>query len=261
MSTHPKRWCQHDRCCEFEPGSHNSKFCPEHRCKRKAESARKRLTAPEPTDPEEIWRLQENRKLHRLEEAQTKNEWLLAKSSFGFFDIETFNLDANIGLMLCACIKDYKGGVRTFVANQVDGIVDDHQLVLDTRDYLESFDYICTYYGTGFDIPYINTRLIIHNERPIDRLRHVDLYYVARFALKLHSNRLAVVAETLFGESDKTRVVGPIWTRAVAGNKEALDYIIEHCVIDVEVLEKVFDRLRGFVNLSAKRWKKFGASY
>jgi len=89
----------------------------------------------------------------------------------------------------------------------------------------------------------------------------VDLYYVARHRLKLHSNRLAVVAETLFGESEKTRVVGPIWTRAVAGDKEAMDYIVEHCIIDVDVLEQVFERLRGFVNLSATRWRKYGASY
>jgi uncharacterized protein YprB with RNaseH-like and TPR domain len=163
--------------------------------------------------------------------------------------------------MICACVKDHHGAIRTFIAGQVDGAIDDHQAVVETRDYLESLDYVYTYYGTGFDIPFINTRLIVHNERPIDRLRHIDLYYVARHRLKLHSNRLAVVAETLFGESDKTRVIGPIWTRALAGNKEALTYIVEHCEIDTEVLERVFDRLRGFVNLSAVRWRKFGASY
>ncbi len=209
----------------------------------------------------ELWRLQENRKLGRLEQAQTKNQWLLENSSFGFFDIESSNLNANIGLMLCACVKDYKGETHTFVANKVDGLIDDHQVVVDTRDYLESLDFVCTYYGTGFDIPFINTRLIIHNERPINRLRHVDLYYTARTHLKLHSNRLDVVAESLFGESEKTRVVGPIWTRAMQGSEEDMAYIVEHCEKDVKVLEQVFETLRGFVNLSVKRWRRYGGSY
>ena len=70
-----------------------------------------------------------------------------------------------------------------------------------------------------------------------------------------------MVAETLFGESEKTRVIGPIWTRALMGDKEAWKYIIEHCQMDVVVLERVFEELKGFVNLSATRWKKFGGSY
>ena len=141
------------------------------------------------------------------------------------------------------------------------GYMDDHATVLLLRDWLESYDYVCTYYGTGFDIPYLNTRLIVHGERPISRLRHVDLYYTAKFQLKLHSNRLDVVAETLFGKSEKTRVLGPVWTRAAQGDPEAMKYIVEHCEIDVEVLERVFHRLRGFINLSEKRIKLFGRSY
>ncbi len=35
--------CAHDQCCDFEPMSWNQRYCPEHRCKRKAENDRKRL--------------------------------------------------------------------------------------------------------------------------------------------------------------------------------------------------------------------------
>jgi uncharacterized protein YprB with RNaseH-like and TPR domain len=262
MSGQPKIWCHYDRCCSFDPGSHNARFCPEHRCKRRAENARKRLTSPPPDDIEELWRLQENRKLGRLETAQSKNEWLLERSKIGFFDIESSNLDASIGVILCACIKDRGGEVHTFVAGQDEGgIISDRTVVVAIRDRLEQYDYVSTFYGTRFDIPFLNTRLLMHGERPIDRLRHIDLYFVARFKLKLHSNRLQVVAETMLGESTKTRVVGPIWVRAIAGDKAAMQYIIDHCVIDVEELENVFEKVRGFINLSAVRWRKYGGSY
>lgn len=256
----PKIWCGYDHCCEFEPASHNARYCSTHKCKRKAENAAKRITAPL-TNPEELWAMQEGRKLSVLTTAQKKNQWLLDKSRIGFFDIETSNLDANIGMMLCACVKDYKGGTKTFIMSKDNGLYSDRKFAVAMRDYLEKFDYVVTWYGTKFDVPYLNTRLILHGERPLDIIRHIDLYYTARFKLKLHSNRLAVVSESLFGESDKTRVVGPIWTNALMGDKKALQYIIDHCVIDVDVLEQVFEELHGFVNLSAKRWRKFGGSY
>ena len=87
------------------------------------------------------------------------------------------------------------------------------------------------------------------------------MYYTARFKLKLHSNKLVGVGETLFGKTGKTRVVGPIWTKAMMGDKESLRYIVEHCQADVVELEDVFNELRGFVNLSAVRWRVYGASY
>lgn len=261
MNTSPLRWCHYDHCHEFDPQSWNAIYCPDCRCKRKAENQRKRLTAPVSGD-EELWKLQENRKLGLLEQKQAKNDWLLANSRIGFFDIETSNLDASIGMMLMGCIKERKGGVFTrIVSPNSAGLLDDHEAVVSLRDELESYDYVVTFYGTGFDIPYLNSRLIIHGERPINRLRHVDVYYVARTHLKLHSNRLAVVGETLGLSVEKTRVVGPIWTRALMGDQESMGYIVDHCIIDVKVLEEAFEKLRGFVNFSATRWKKFGSTY
>lgn len=39
--------CAYDQCCTFEPASWNQRYCPEHRCKRKAENDRKRLDEAE----------------------------------------------------------------------------------------------------------------------------------------------------------------------------------------------------------------------
>ena len=257
----PKIWCHHDRCCEFDPGSHNARYCPEHRCKRKAESARTRLVTAEKQD-EEVWELQENKKVHRMVSSQQKNEWLLANSDIEFFDIETTNLAASIGMILCACLKKRGGGTETFMAaRDEEGLLSDKKLIVELRDAIEKTDYVSTFYGTNFDIPFLNTRLIMEGERPLNKYRHIDLYYVARNKLRLHSNRLQVVAETLFGDSAKTRILGGTWTHAAMGDLKALEYVAEHCVHDVEELEEVFEQLRGFVNLSATRWRRFGGSY
>ena len=256
ISNSPRRWCAYDQCHSFEPESWNAAYCNDCKCKRRMENSRKRLNTPLVGVGPGDWEVQESKKQGRLKQAVNKNAWLI-----GFFDIESTNLDASIGMMLCACVKERGGSIETFACDISQLPFDDHKMVVAIRNCLESYDYVVTWYGQKFDIPFLNTRLLMHGERPLERLRHIDLYYTARFKMKLHSNRLGVVAETLFGSSDKSRVLGPEWIKAMMGEQESLDYIIKHCQIDVAELEKVFDSLRGFVNLSATRWRVFGGSY
>ena len=262
LKSQPERWCVYDRCHPFKPVGDSHVYCTNCNCKRKAENSRKRLTNPI-LDDTLLWELQENRKLGRMDTAQAKNKWLLDNSRIGFFDIESMDLDANRSLMLCATIKEYKGDTYTFVSKspKSGGMVEDKDALIEARDLLESFDYICTFYGSRFDLPYFNTRLLMHGERPVNQLRHIDLYYIARTHLKLYSNRLQVVTEALFGEAAKTRILWPIWLKALGGSKKDMKYITDHCEIDVAELEKVFDKLRGFINFSATRWRVYGASY
>ena len=257
MSSQPTIWCNFDRCHEFEPGSHNARYCPDCKCKRKQENAVKRLTEPVIGDLE-LWGLQERRKEAVSIRAQDKNAWLLATRRFVFFDLETFDLAAEFGLVMVGCVKDRGGATQTFVAH---GDTEERSCVLGIRDALESADFVVTWYGTKFDVPYLNTRLQILNERPIERIRHIDLYYTSRFRLRLQSNRLANVGLSLLGRDDKTVIVPGIWRRALQGDQEALDYIVDHCQRDVKILEDVFNKLHGFVNLSATRWRRYGASY
>ena len=84
----PPRRCAYDFCHEFTPESHNAIYCPDCRCKRRAENSRKRLTVPVmPYGPEQ-WELQEQRKSATAAHAQAKNDYLLNNKRLGFFDIE-----------------------------------------------------------------------------------------------------------------------------------------------------------------------------
>ena len=258
MSTRPLIWCAYDFCCQFAPEAWNTRYCPEHRCKRRAENAVKRLLQDVDETPEVLWEEQEQRKRGRMETAQAKNEWLLARSKVVFFDIETFDLAAEFGMIMVGCVGQRGGATQTFVAH---GEKEERACIVGIRDTLELADYVVTWYGTKFDLPYLNTRLLINDERPVNRIRHIDLYYTSRFKLRLQSNRLANVELSLLGASSKTVIMPGIWRRALQGDQEALDYIVDHCQKDVDILAQVFERLRGFVNLSATRWRKYGASY
>lgn len=245
--------CVYDECHEFPAGSHNARYCPLCSCKRKAENKKKQLSKPHVYD-EETWQLQENRKLALAHEREARDIWILRNKRIAMFDIETTNLDADIGEMLCACIKPLGRPVKSFI---VDTTAGDGALSASLRDELRNYDYVVTWYGTKFDMPYLTTRLISAGEETLGYMRHVDLYYTSRFKLKLHSNRLAAVGEFMFGKTQKTRVIGPIWLRAIRGDKEAMDYIVKHCQKDVRELERIFCELVPHRNLSATPLRKY----
>ena len=265
----PPRRCYYDGCCEFTPGMHNGIYCREHNCKRRYENQKKRLTPLVTTreDSEKLWELQEARKYGKAVNAAEKNDYLWENKKWVSFDIETSNLKASIGTMLSASMKTV-GGAGDIISYSIPGFKvgepwqprTDKELVEAVRDTLERYDYIITYYGTRFDIPFLQTRLLAHGMRPLTDYRHWDLYYVPKFRLALHSNRLAVVGEFLYGKTEKTRVIGEVWTRAMMGDQEAMDYIVEHCEKDVTELENIATDLRGFSNLSAIRLHHYGSS-
>lgn len=250
------RWCHFDRCHEFTPAVVNAIYCPDCRCKRKAESSRKRLEPDVIIYDEAAWTREEARKEQRAIRAQQKNEWLFANKTFATYDIEASNLAASIGEMICVCVRPLGGPTVTF-----SDFTDDKNFVDALGRELEKYDYIIGFYSSRYDLKFINTRLMIHGFEPIRHLRHIDLYDVAKSALKLHSNRLGVVAETLVGDSLKTRVLGPEWMDALRRHDEkAMAYIIDHCQRDVKETEAVFHALKGFINVSATKVQRWGGS-
>lgn len=163
-----------------------------------------------------------------------------------YFDIETTNLKANFGRILCASVADMHGNVKTFRIDEDPWKRprrrDDVAVAVALRDYLEQFDFIVGWYSKMFDVPYLNTRLFIAGERPLrSDLKHVDAIWKAKKGnLALHSARLDALAKTLRLDVQKSGLDPDIWNDAADGEKYAMDYVVEHCELDVLVLRKVF---------------------
>lgn len=179
-----------------------------------------------------------------------------------FWDTEMSNLDADFGQILCWVAKTETGKKTVFRFDQqlahrrkFDPTYSDQEIAAQIRDYLDASvgDVWVTYNGKRFDVPYINTRLIIHGEKPLDKGMHHDPLYSARFRLKLSSNRLDTVAKTLRVDASKTAIEPQYWVPALRGHKPSMDYVVDHCERDVEVLEQVFNKLRCFVDKIAKQ--------
>lgn len=170
-----------------------------------------------------------------------------------FFDIEATDLKGNFGRLLCVSGADMFGNVMTMRADdpQFAGNKrrDDSRLAVAVRDWLETFDMWVGWNSKMYDIPFIDTRLLIAGERPIRKdIMHVDpMWKAGQFSLTLHSRRLDAVAKTFRLDSQKTALDPDIWMDAAEGDKTAMDYVVEHCEADVLVLRGAFHVLKPLI--------------
>ncbi len=164
------------------------------------------------------------------------------------WDIEATNLKADFGYMLSFGYKEL-GEKEAHVVSIADfprfktDPTNDKDVVRAAVRILESADMWVTWYGKRFDVPYVNSRMLLHGMKPLPPVPHVDGWFISKFKLKLHNNRLAS-ASYFLGLEEKTPLNGPIWIRASAGHKPSIKYVNKHCKQDVIVLQQVYEKLR-----------------
>lgn len=171
----------------------------------------------------------------------------------GFLDIEASNLKANFGIVLSYCIKDEKSNVvygRHITKEEIQGKdkTYDKQLLTECIADMRKFKRLISYYGTGYDMPFLLTRALKWKlDYPLyGEIKHFDLYYLAKSKLNLHRKSLEVVTKWLDIEG-KNHVDWEHWEAAVfRQEKKSLEYILDHNKRDVIILQEAYERLIGY---------------
>lgn len=169
------------------------------------------------------------------------------KIKTGYLDIEASNLKANFGHMISWSIKDLKTGKVYYDSITSADILSgkfDKRIVKSLLSAIKEFDCLVTYYGTGFDIPFIRTRAFSHGfDFPnFGLIKHIDLYYTVKSKLCLTRKSLEVACE-LFGIEGKTRLDPAIWIMATIGNAKAVKEVLNHNIADVDILQQLHSKL------------------
>lgn len=169
-------------------------------------------------------------------------------------DIETTNLSADFGYILCYSLKPLGGDIihRSITPQEIKSYKFDEGIVKQFLKDIKGVDKVITYYGSNFDIPFLRSRALRFG-LPFPGwkdLLSVDVYYIARSKLRTHRKRLETVADLMGIPSKQHRLNPEVWQRAQAGSVRALEYIQQHCDEDVVTLEEVYKRLIGFRGIS-----------
>lgn len=177
-----------------------------------------------------------------------------------FWDIEASNLNANYGFVFCVGYK-WQGekkvhviDIRDFKSFKKD-TTDDKEVLKAFEEVYNSADVTVAHYGQRFDLPFIQTRRMMQSLGPMANVPMIDTWRISKYKLKLNSNRLETISRSIPTNKDfKTPVEGHHWVKGAAGNDKSIQYIVDHCIADIKVLEKVFDTIAplatGTPNLS-----------
>lgn len=161
-------------------------------------------------------------------------------------DIETVNFDADAGNMLSWALKPrHKPELFDCVTREEQiACKFDARIVASLIEALKNVDVILTYWGSGFDVPYLRTRALMLGLTPpgAGDLYHWDCFFPVRNKLKLHRKSLDSACAA-FGIKGKTHLDLQIWNKARVGDKKALEYVLSHNRADVRILERLFDIL------------------
>jgi DNA polymerase elongation subunit (family B) len=192
-----------------------------------------------------------------LEHWQCALDELEDKLRIGYFDIEASNLKADFGFMISWYILDGDGKYhgRTITPREV--LCDDppdKELLKELVDCFNSFDVIYTYYGTGFDLPFVRTRSIIAGVKfpYYGSLKHKDTFYIIKNKFNMSRRSLENACQVLLGRTNKTHWMGKHWTGAVQGKEDSLRYIDDHCRKDVKDLKDLTELAIDYVMPTVK---------
>lgn len=174
------------------------------------------------------------------------------KSKILFYDLECSSLDANFGYIICIGYKwNYEKkahvmSISDFPLFKKDP-TNDSQLLEGFRKVWDQADITIGHYSSKFDLPFLQTRYLMNGLQILPESSSVDTWRIAKYKLKLNSNRLETILQALNCKYHKTPVNGKYWVKAIAGNRDAIKYIVDHCYSDVMVLEEVYEKIKGLL--------------
>lgn len=123
---------------------------------------------------------------------------------------------------------------------------DDYRILVELQKVLNEADIVVAHNGNKFDIPKINTRFILNGINPPYPYRQIDTLETAKKQFGFSSNSLDAIA-TFFGIENKDPHDFELWKSCMEGDAKSLIRLLKYNKKDVEILEKVYLRMRPWI--------------
>lgn len=169
-----------------------------------------------------------------------------------YWGLETTDLKAFMGRLICCSIADAWGNVTTRRAVDFpqQSPLDDSGLAEWVRDTLETYDVLISWNCFNFDHAFLAARLIRWGKRPMARKMAVDPMWRARggrYGARIGGSSLLTVSKFFRTNESKSEISWDEWQLAGMGDEAALATAVDHCERDVLVLRRVFGHLKPLV--------------
>jgi uncharacterized protein YprB with RNaseH-like and TPR domain len=177
-------------------------------------------------------------------EAKDYLDFIEKTGQLASFDIEATQLNADLGSVLCASVKPFGKKPYTF---KVKAVGNDVKVIRDLKDALEEYHCWLGYYSKGFDIPFVNTRLLKWGYAPIESRHHIDLFFTLKPKTKMSSKSLGRFASLLGTEEQKMGVPQNVWSEMGFKLEENMPIMVDRCESDTIVLENLYVKTKHLI--------------
>ena len=165
--------------------------------------------------------------------------------SLAFVDIEATGLRGDYNSVLCVSVKPHGLKPETFLVKQPGN---DQGVVVAAKEALEACAGWVTYYGKGFDIPMLNTRLLRWHRDPIEKRPHIDLYYALKYNLLMARRSQSHLLSWLGTPEQKMTIGAEEWNEVLRNPSAGLKTMKARCESDVVGLEALYERTKHLIH-------------
>jgi len=177
-------------------------------------------------------------------EPQTFLDLVEKAGTLTFVDIEATGLRGDYNSILCVSVLPFNSEPTTYSVRQAGN---DQRVVREAKDALEAADAWVTYYGKGFDIPMLNTRLLKWGQAPIDKRPHIDLYYTLKSNLLTARRSQSHLLAWLDTPEQKLSIGADTWNQIVYDLEGTMPTMIKRCESDVAGLQGLYLKTRHLI--------------
>jgi DNA polymerase III epsilon subunit-like protein len=125
-------------------------------------------------------------------------------------------------------------------------IHDDYYVVKTIANAIRDADVLIAHNCDKFDLKYLKARMMKHGLDPLpSRILTIDTLKMARQTGRFMSNRLDYLGQ-FFGVGGKVETEKGLWMKVLKGDTKAVKAMTHYCKGDVDLLEKVYEKLRPY---------------
>jgi DNA polymerase elongation subunit (family B) len=124
---------------------------------------------------------------------------------------------------------------------------DDRHVAEVFHKVLQEADVLVGHNSDSFDLRYLKTRMLVHGLPALAPMSTLDTYKVAKKHFMLNSNKLDYIAR-LLKIGKKMDTPKGLWMDVLRGSRKAVSTMVKYNRHDVILLEKVFSRLRPYMD-------------
>ena len=177
-------------------------------------------------------------------EPQVFLELAEAAKKIVFLDIEATGLKGDYNSVLVVSLKPYGKAPYSF---RISKVGNDAKVLREAKEALEEYYCWVTYYGKGFDIPMLNTRLLKWGKHPIAKRPHIDMYYTLKANILTGRRSQGHLASWLKLPEQKMSVSADDWASLPSDPEKFLPTMVRRCESDVRGLEGLYKTTKHLI--------------